>query len=198
MASTESTSRSAQNAAPQLPPKFLEWRNTLPNGPAFAQGMTRKDSLHGTGNQSKRTKSVWTPIDAGLGFTDVRDNTKVGPLDGFGLTKGVEASDPGVGPLPNSSPQAQVQRKYPAFVKGKKGIARGLSQSFLPNSNRASVRKLPFAKSPSLPSFHASSLNRVPADLSFIFSASSSELQLSSVDGEDQSGWTEQRFSGDR
>ena len=63
MASTESTSRSAQNAAPQLPPKFLEWRNTLPNGPAFAQGMTRKDSLHGTGNQSKRTESVWTPID---------------------------------------------------------------------------------------------------------------------------------------
>ena len=147
---------------------------------------------------SRRTNNRRGTKNFGLGFTDVRDNTKVGPLDGFGLTKGVEASDLGVGPLPNSSPQAQLQRKYPAFVKGKKGIARGLSQSFLPNSNRASVRKLPSAKSPSLPSFHASSLNCVPADLSFILSASSSEPQLSSVDGEDQSGWTEQRFSGDR
>ncbi|KAK7834319.1 hypothetical protein CFP56_024726 [Quercus suber] len=146
--------------------------------------MTRKESLHGAGNQSKRTESVWTP----------RDSSKVGPVDGFGPTKGAEAS---VGPLNISSPQAQTQRKYPASVKGKKGIDRGLSQSFPSNSDRASVRELSSAKSPSLPPFHVSSLNRASADLSFTFSASSSEPKRSDVADEDLSDLTEQQCLGD-
>ncbi|XP_065617338.1 uncharacterized protein LOC136062338 [Quercus suber] len=184
LASTESTSKSAKNIAPQQPPKFSELRNTVPSGPAFSQGMTRKESLHGAGNQSKRTESVWTP----------RDSSKVGPVDGFGPTKGAEAS---VGPLNISSPQAQTQRKYPASVKGKKGIDRGLSQSFPSNSDRASVRELSSAKSPSLPPFHVSSLNRASADLSFTFSASSSEPKRSDVADEDLSDLTEQQCLGD-
>lgn len=187
LASTESTSKSARNVAPQQSPIFSEMRNTTPSGPAFSQGMTRKDSLHGAGNQSKRTASVWT----------LRDSSKVGPLDGVGSIKGAEASKSCVGPLNMSSPQAQTQRKYPASVKGKKGIARGLSQAYLSNSDRASVRELPSAKYSSLPSFHVPSLNRASDDRSFIFSASSCEPNHSDVADKDQSALTEQLCLGD-
>ncbi|XP_023918256.1 uncharacterized protein LOC112029807 [Quercus suber] len=78
--STESTNRSTRNATPQLPPKNSEWRGTSSNGPAFAQTMPRKDSLHGARDYSRRTELVWTPIVTGLGSTDIRDNSKLGPL----------------------------------------------------------------------------------------------------------------------
>ena len=171
---TKSTSNSARNVAPQQPPKFSEWRGTSTSGPAFAQSMPHKDRLHGAGDHSRRSEPSWTPIVACLGSTDIRDSSNLGPLGSLVLTKGAEACDIGIGPLPNSFSLAQPYRSNPLSVKGKKVLARGFSQSKLPNTDRSSLRKLTSTKPTSLPPYHVSSPNRVPVDHSFKFTSSSS------------------------
>ena len=123
------------------------------------------------------------------------------------LTKGVEAWDTGIERLPNSSSLAQPHMSNPLSVKGKKVLARGFSQSKLPNTDRSSLRKLTSTKPTSLPPYHVSSPNHVPIDHSFKFKASSSgerehqssgsESQFSGVERENHSGQSVPRFSGD-
>ena len=58
---TESTNKSARNAAPQPPPKNSEWRNTSSNSTTHAQSISRKDRVPGIGDHYRRSEPVWTP-----------------------------------------------------------------------------------------------------------------------------------------
>jgi len=121
--STESTTKSARNAAPQPTPKNSEWRGTSANGPAPVQSMPRKNN--GVGDHFGRAGSVWTPIITGLGSTDVSINSKLGPLDSILLTEGAKRFDTDSGLSLSPISQAHSLRKYPPSVKGKKKSLQG-------------------------------------------------------------------------
>lgn len=72
---------------------------TSPNGLAPSQNMPRKDNLHGVRDHHRRIEQVWAPIITGLGFTDHRVSSNLGPLGQQLLTKGFEAIDTSLGLL---------------------------------------------------------------------------------------------------
>ena len=58
------------------------------------------------------------------------------------LTKGDKSHGGGSGLLPNSTSQAQLHRRYPTSIKGKKVLARGLSQSSRGNVQNSLAKEL--------------------------------------------------------
>jgi len=208
--STEGSTKSARNAAPQPPPNFPEWRNTATSRAAHAPSMSRNVYVPSSGDHHKRAGPSWTPSFAGLGSMSMKEKSVLGPVDCMPLeTEGVNHGEDS-GPISMSSSQAQIHRKYPTSVKGKKVIARGLSQSS-PNTDRDFARKLLSAKPTPLPLLHTSALyhgTAGPFDQSFKFTVAASvgrvqqkdgrEPSLSSVDVDHQGGRSETRSLGDQ
>ena len=125
--STEGTTKSTRNATPQPPPNFPEWRNTSTGRADHAPSMSRSVYVPSSGDHHKRAEPSWTPSFAGLGSTSMEEKSGLGPVDCMPLQKeGINHGEDS-GPLSMSSSQAQIHRKYPTSVKGKKVIARGLS-----------------------------------------------------------------------
>lgn len=183
----------------------------MSNGPTHAQSWSRKDRLHGAGDHYRRTELGWAPVVTGLGSTVSRANSNLDSTSSVVLTKGAEAFDKGIGPLPYSNSQAQLTRKYPNSVKGKKVLARGLSLSSLPTTDRSSLRKLISDKPNSLSPSHAPSPNflpNLPVHPSFKFTAPVSfareqhsdwsEPQSSVVERDHHSSSSEPRMAGER
>nr|POF17180.1 hypothetical protein CFP56_39704 [Quercus suber] len=175
------------NGAAQLPPGNPVLRGTSPKGTALTQNMPRIDSMHGAGDHTKRMESVWTPKSNGLGLTDQRSRSKVGPSGTGLLSKGAEVFEKGIGPLTSLKPQAHSHKKHPPSVKGKKVLARGISSSPRTSSDDTH-RKFPSAKPTSLSPSHVITTTREPLpslDPSFKFKAEpNGEL-------EHRSGWSE-------
>ena len=89
--------------------------------------MSRNVYVPSSGDHHKRSKPSWTPSITGLGSTSMKKNFGLGPVDCMPLEKEDISHGEDGGPLSMSSSQAQIHRKYPTSVKGKKVIARGLS-----------------------------------------------------------------------
>lgn len=88
--------------------------------------MPSKENLHGVRDHYKRNKPVSAPKTAGMGFTEHKVSSNLGPLGQQVLTKGANATDSGLGLLPNSTSQAQPHRKLPSSIKWKKNPRQGL------------------------------------------------------------------------
>ena len=102
--SIERTGNSGWAGAAQLPPKNPDWRGTSSNSTVYSQSMLRKGSLHGAGDHTKRTESVWSPKNNGLGLMDQKDNSKLGPTGNLLLAKETGEFEAGIRLLTSLKP----------------------------------------------------------------------------------------------
>ncbi|XP_075636557.1 uncharacterized protein LOC142608762 [Castanea sativa] len=168
--SLDSSRKATWHPPPQLPPKILDWVNTLSSGPTGTQNMPHKDCNFSGGGYSKKDSAIWAVKPSGYvgGSNSGLSSNKMGNVKSNIANL---AQHSGTSP----SPSGQALKKMPSSVKGKKALARGSPSKGITSSADNPLSKLLTASITSFSSDRASSPIREvagPSNSFFEFMAS--------------------------